>query len=1313
MKIFNYIRSRKGRFSGMPVLFALAFCLSLSHSSHANPELYECCWRVYPSAVCVGDTVTVGFGQAGSTVDTCNTYFNSTHSVPDAPAGVSFTSVLLHWGDGTTSPVAYTASTPTNGANVIPNQVFTKTYSSSGQYYPYITWARSDGNSGSVSVKTTWDCGAPGIVTVGLDTNLLHSDYIDPPYNPSPCMTGSNPGWDITYHFWLNSGCNSVSIDWGNGQSSQLWNVSSGGHSKSTTYYQAGTYTVTVTYTTNCGSFSVTHVVEIGPVNTIFYAQSNCNNTNVVFNPDPDCDNANHLFRLVWNFGDGSQAIQTGSNAWNTISHTYSTHGSYTVTLQVQQQDANNQWVTVSSYTEVVEIATLPYLQINSTFTNLCEGDSLNFWISNFSAYGSSAQFSVLDPNNILASSTINGAWISVQATGPGVFYVQVTQPGCPTRIVPIHIYDCCRATPGIFDDRDVWDHLGLGIFDTSRSVIDLDNTSLLQAISGGLLPAGGIIGNNGVLIRVNGTLTIDTDYLIDGCRILLGPEARMAYASGTPINLSIKESVLQACSDRMWDGIYLEGSLQTFEIGTSYVMESDNGIVSKQEARVTVHNSHFLANWKSLQVFDHVPPGTVSPFPPTQILCTNCISVTNSRFNVMWPDYSSLNVNGNSYLLLPYDGGLPPGQVPWPRGHASVFIQNSQGVQIGGGNTFANTAYGIIARDADVTSKDNEFRNLAEHPYSIFNYPFWGAGIYAYRAPANILVEKTYIPKVRVIDGGSGGNVFWQCKLGMFTEGVLTQVSDAEFTDNYDGVIIRNPRHYSLGGTTHYSKVEHSVFRRVSHAGPLRSAIRVRNIFPTWSPAKVKNDSIDGYRHGVVATNLEGYKGKFPEIMDNIISYNDPSHTGLFSGIYLEGCVGARVKGNDISRPLAPSTGSPPQWWGITTSESQKCIITQNTMQHMAQAIRCAGNLHDTKYTCNDFDACNHGFYFVHGNNVATYVSDQYRLANCSGVDAGNRWLNHPAGPYRMAGDVNNPSNDVDWFFTGAGGPSLQTHNPHIHSQYTSPGLYLAFVEHPNTPANPSCASITQVPGNELKNIKDSLIAYKRLVSESVYRAEEYAYRELYYEDEWRDEATTEEMAMENYYQSLDSRNLGTFLEDQQLIEEGEFVQARTLISGIVSENLIETAKRDAFSAYLDEYVYGQQQFSPQTEAAMMALAMQTPYVHGEGTFYARVMLGLLTPDLAVPYRAETPAPEASDDDWGRVYPNPVGREAWFVPEEVLEVDLQVVVSDVQGRMVWASALRAGEALLRIPGKNWASGVYLITITGPDKVQVERLVKE
>ncbi len=192
-----------------------------------------------------------------------------------------------------------------------------------------------------------------------------------------------------------------------------------------------------------------------------------------------------------------------------------------------------------------------------------------------------------------------------------------------------------------------------------------------------------------------------------------------------------------------------------------------------------------------------------------------------------------------------------------------------------------------------------------------------------------------------------------------------------------------------------------------------------------------------------------------------------------------------------------------------------------------------------------------------------------------------------------------------------------------------------------------------------------------------------------------------------------LESRNLGTFREAQDLIEEGEFSQARTLISGIASENPIEMAKQAAFLAYLDEYVYSPEQFSPQTESAMMALAMQTPYVHGEGTFYARVMMGLLTPELAVPYRAEIPAPEVSEDGWGRVYPNPVGREAWFVPEEVLEMDLQVVVSDVQGRIIWTSALRAGEALLRIPGKNWSSGVYLITITGPDKVQVERLVKE
>lgn len=244
------------------------------------------------------------------------------------------------------------------------------------------------------------------------------------------------------------------------------------------------------------------------------------------------------------------------------------------------------------------------------------------------------------------------------------------------------------------------------------------------------------------------------------------------------------------------------------------------------------------------------------------------------------------------------------------------------------------------------------------------------------------------------------------------------------------------------------------------------------------------------------------------------------------------------------------------------------------------------------------------------------------------------------------------------------------------------------------------------------MPDIRDGLILYEQLFSESVYRSEEYAYRRLYYEDETRNEPIPEEIAMENYYQSLESRNLGKFLEAQELISEGEFQQARLLISGVVSENPIETAKRDAFLAYLDEYVYSDSTFSSQTQNEMTALAYNTPYVHGEGAFYARVMLGLLTADMPVPYSDGTEAPEVEEVKWANVYPNPVGDETYLVPEETSDVDLEVTITDVSGKVIQTLSLTAGEPFLRIHSQNWSTGVYILTVQGPDKVQVERLVK-
>ncbi len=102
-----------------------------------------------------------------------------------------------------------------------------------------------------------------------------------------------------------------------------------------------------------------------------------------------------------------------------------------------------------------------------------------------------------------------------------------------------------------------------------------------------------------------------------------------------------------------------------------------------------------------------------------------------------------------------------------------------------------------------------------------------------------------------------------------------------------------------------------------------------------------------------------------------------------------------------------------------------------------------------------------------------------------------------------------------------------------------------------------------------------------------------------------------------------------------------------------------------------------------------------------------------VVTTELPVPYSDRVNDLDVEEDSWGSVYPNPVGDETYFVPKTGVDRSLSVVVTDATGRLVWQANFEAGADFLRIPGQSWSSGVYLMTITGGAKTQVERLVKE
>ncbi|MCB9186528.1 MAG: PKD domain-containing protein, partial [Flavobacteriales bacterium] len=139
------------------------------------------------------------------------------------------------------------------------------------------------------------------------------------------------------------------------------------------TYANDGTYTVTLTVTSDNGCVDVaTGSVEIYAAPTaLFSASTECEGTATQFT---NLSTGSGITDYSWDFGDSNSSILANP------SHTYASSGSYTVVLTVTNGDG-----CVDTHTATVVVNALP--NVDFSFSNICEGTSATF--ANSSSAGS------------------------------------------------------------------------------------------------------------------------------------------------------------------------------------------------------------------------------------------------------------------------------------------------------------------------------------------------------------------------------------------------------------------------------------------------------------------------------------------------------------------------------------------------------------------------------------------------------------------------------------------------------------------------------------------------------------------------------------------------------------------------------------------------------------------------------------------------------------------------------------------------------------------------------------------------------------
>ena len=435
-------------------------------------------------------------------------------------------------------------------------------------------------------------------------------------------------------------------------------------------------------------------------------------------------------------------------------------------------------------------------------------------------------------------------------------------------------------------------------------------------------------------------------------------------------------------------------------------------------------------------------------------------------------------------------------------------------------------------------------------------------------------------------------------------------------------------------------------------------------------------------------------------QVINDTIIFNQ--YLGPMAGIVVENCQGILVRSNRVTNTQVTPVGFASTHSGIRIVGTAQAHITENVITRMSGGITCGGNLPQSQYTCNDFDNCFNGFYFIDQvGNFPTTLSDQ----RANGKASDNRWLNHGTG-YRMDGNLTLLNGQpYKWYFRGAGGVDAQQYNPRIHPIHINQWLYGAFLEIPNTNNLTECAPIAR-SGSELRDeLLNEARNYDSDSTENKYWEMEYAYRE---QMEYGDPSNPDSvyMAMEAM---MDSTNIPAFVHATRLMEESLFPQAIQALEEITPHHSWEYVRKGTLLIYAREYAWGRLEGDSQYELEL--LNVLSPFYDGEGIFSSRVMTDYIALFEGAAYKGEFE--HSSEEAELFVYPNPARGYLKIDFKEIVDGSVALNWTDLLGRTIRRDSFVVNGLTLELTELSFPSGIYLLEVAFRDTIRVIKVVIE
>ncbi|NUM50083.1 MAG: hypothetical protein HUU48_03105 [Flavobacteriales bacterium] len=421
--------------------------------------------------------------------------------------------------------------------------------------------------------------------------------------------------------------------------------------------------------------------------------------------------------------------------------------------------------------------------------------------------------------------------------------------------------------------------------------------------------------------LTINGTFTIDVPYFkfVQIPNIYLSENAEIIIGSGN--HLEMRQCTLKACSDKMWERIFIPNANSKLTAYNCLFMDAQHTVWSDNGGEMFLNGNTFKLNRVCVQVEPYNQP----------IIST----IENNQFI------------GNAPLKQPFYGLRTNIGIHLNK----VYTTNAMGgFIIGLNNTFSNMNIGINSIESIVYVFGNSFSNIQNSLSE--------AAIAAINIAGRTQLLFTPLPYAEIGGQGNKANTFFNCKNGITaraatnlkisyntfktitTSGIYYQFFDnLVFTSNVN--IFKNT--FQNNGTAIYSYrnflCKSSIYSNTIQSNLNTGAIGIRAEEMGGSPnpnrTQIFANTIKGVTRGIWLTGMEETK------IDNNTIQVKKLGLLLARGIDVSNCLKTEISANNIQ--CTPPTNAS-NAGGIYTSLSPASNICGNDIKNLGYAIQCNG---------------------------------------------------------------------------------------------------------------------------------------------------------------------------------------------------------------------------------------------------------------------------------------------------------------------------------------------------------------------------------